>query len=73
MEVTHAQEIRKEKKKKEIFNFTVVAETEGHEIPTAGSHLKFPHPVSNAENGEVAEVLDNCNLFSYYPLLTLVP
>lgn len=67
MEVIHAQEIWKKKKK--MFNFSVVAETEGTKYQH-GSHLKLTHPVSNTE---VEKVLDNCNLFSYYPLLTLVP
>lgn len=58
--------------KKEIFNFTIVAETEGMKYQR-GSHLKFTHPVSNTVNGEVLKVLDNRHLFSYYPLLTLVP
>lgn len=58
--------------KKKIFNFTVVAETEGTKYQR-GSHLKFTHLVSNTVNGEVKKVLDNCNLVSYYPLLTLVP
>lgn len=70
MEVIHALEIWEKKKK--IFKFIIAAETEGTKYQHS-SRFIFAHPVSNTVNGEVEKVLDNCNLFSYYPLLTLVP